>query len=415
MNNIDIYRNTALSRAVASIIVLFVVGIIVTFFVFESPGDRLGAVLWALAYDVIGCGLGFLFGLPRVIQSNSNDDKTPSNVAYAQLANNSLQQITDWLTKMIVGVGLVQLKNVPEYLDRASRLIADPVNQPMKTAQARALILFFLVSGFFGGYILTRCYLARLFAVWESHNGIEDLDTSDRLAIETPVPATDADFHFSQQAVEAAKKLTDIRLTDLSNSREISLWAKARLIEGDKADAVAGFDKALQDQPNDVQLLLEYGIALARQSKYDQAIRKLDLARANLTPYSPLRIKQSIYDWLIYCNLYISPPDGFTHALTYSREYSANNPPTGSILVDTACAYGQKFAWLKSHKGSAAELAETRTAALQVVRDAVKQGNEWRTRLQQLIRHGDPNKSSDDTDLEVFESDEEFREAVGLA
>src|SRR5438552_4060746 len=64
---------------------------------------------------LLGGGLlGFLFGLPRTVQDVGQRNSTtsglpsePQNVSYH--ANTNLEQISDWLTKILVGVGLTQI------------------------------------------------------------------------------------------------------------------------------------------------------------------------------------------------------------------------------------------------------------------------------------------------------------------
>src|SRR6266498_647278 len=59
---------------------------------------------------MIGGFLGFLFGIPRtgtVIESDVH-------------GNTNLEQISDWLTKILVGVGLTQISEIPTFLEKLS-------------------------------------------------------------------------------------------------------------------------------------------------------------------------------------------------------------------------------------------------------------------------------------------------------
>src|ERR1700756_3592164 len=51
--------------------------------------------------------LGFLFGLPRCIEKAED----PGLLGY--LSNTNLLDVSDWLTKIIVGISLVQIGNLP--------------------------------------------------------------------------------------------------------------------------------------------------------------------------------------------------------------------------------------------------------------------------------------------------------------
>lgn len=80
---------------------------------FADPSYQAAAyriiALWAMAYCAAGFLLGFLFGIPRVLQADAarqpgKDSGLPSD-EYTQRVNTSLEQISDWLTKIILGLG----------------------------------------------------------------------------------------------------------------------------------------------------------------------------------------------------------------------------------------------------------------------------------------------------------------------
>lgn len=94
------------------------------------------AVLWSLACLIAGGFVGFLFGIPRILQSDTAAAPRPVSqpgesgtafetpVASNYRPNTNLDQISDWLTKIIVGLGLVNLQKVPERLSQAAEFIA---------------------------------------------------------------------------------------------------------------------------------------------------------------------------------------------------------------------------------------------------------------------------------------------------
>jgi CheY-like chemotaxis protein len=133
-------------------------------------------ILWSLGCMILGAIIGFLFGIPRVLQQDAvplpvqgagagnPTDPTNSSPAYRQQVNTNLEQISDWLTKIIVGIGLVELRRLPELLKRASVFIANglsPVEQNMSIAGG--IIVYFVIIGFLSGYTVTRIYLAGAF------------------------------------------------------------------------------------------------------------------------------------------------------------------------------------------------------------------------------------------------------------
>ena len=83
---------------------------------------------WAGALTVVGSGLflagastlvgsiiGFLFGVP-VRERNPGVDATGAgNRTIGYRPNTNLEQISDWLTKIIVGIGLVQFPKIAHF------------------------------------------------------------------------------------------------------------------------------------------------------------------------------------------------------------------------------------------------------------------------------------------------------------
>jgi hypothetical protein len=94
----------------------------------------------------IGWAIGFLFGVPRT----ASDDKT---------TNTNLEQISDWLTKVLVGVGLTQLQKIPAQLGLLSNYIAKDYGASGSSVFALSMVLYFSAIGFLTGYLLTRLAL----------------------------------------------------------------------------------------------------------------------------------------------------------------------------------------------------------------------------------------------------------------
>lgn len=142
----------------------------------------------ALAALIIGIFLGFLFGIPRTLSGNApstpqrgrkavRKQTTDGGVA-ADLdldeseaaggpnfgVNTNLEQISDWLTKIMVGVGLTQIGDLP----RATRTLAKALEPgfgeiPGAGTLGVLIVIFFSVCGFLIGYLWTRIYLTKEF------------------------------------------------------------------------------------------------------------------------------------------------------------------------------------------------------------------------------------------------------------
>ena len=163
------------NRALRALMIAMVVGAIgVLLFALQSPSwSKVFSVasvgiMVAGAFLLIGGVLGFLFGIPRTLQqeSSATDQSTvadeTSKVAYQ--ANTNLEQISDWLTKMLVGVGLTQLTAMPEHLNKVALYIADGLGgYPSSPILAMSILLYFSTVGFLFGYLWTRLFLAGAF------------------------------------------------------------------------------------------------------------------------------------------------------------------------------------------------------------------------------------------------------------
>ena len=175
-----------------TIVALIMIGLLVV--VGQPIADRIVSLLLALACLLLGAFAGFLFGIPRVLQADSGpgtstlsatgSQPAPNNPPpYQQQVNTNLEQISDWLTKIIVGLGLVNLYKIPDILRDTSELIARGIASPTKnttvksalnaintnigtaTIFANAIILYFPVLGFLVGYLITRIFLSGVFRV----------------------------------------------------------------------------------------------------------------------------------------------------------------------------------------------------------------------------------------------------------
>ena len=143
------------------------------------------ALLTAAAAFAAGGLLGFLFGIPRSLSSEAapiagrpattTDDATSAQeVALSRTAgsrasrygaNTNLEQISDWLTKILVGVGLVQLGR----LMSAGRELVDGLEPALGGGDFAAgfgvsILVLYAVTGFMAGYLFARVFLGLIFA-----------------------------------------------------------------------------------------------------------------------------------------------------------------------------------------------------------------------------------------------------------
>jgi hypothetical protein len=123
-------------------------------------------LLIAGACFVSGAFTGFLFGIPRIINSSyyRNDKNKSDNVI---VHNDNLVQISDWLTKIIVGIALTEIYKIPTFLNRIGEKISPTINpahinEKSSIIIAIAIVLYFLILGFLAVYFWTRIYFGKI-------------------------------------------------------------------------------------------------------------------------------------------------------------------------------------------------------------------------------------------------------------
>jgi len=113
----------------------------------------LASVLLMIALASLSSGalVGFLFGVPRLVGSSvRTDDRT-----YAD--NTNLEQVADWLTKILIGFGLAQLANIPPALGQLSSVTSDALGEGAAGAPlVGSTVVFFVSVGFLYGYLWSR-------------------------------------------------------------------------------------------------------------------------------------------------------------------------------------------------------------------------------------------------------------------
>lgn len=123
----------------------------------------LTAALLALAALVGGGFLGFLFGIPRSLTSErSTTGNEGATLGRGYLPNSNLEQVSDWLTKILIGVTLVQLGEIPGLVQRLVDYVRGPFGAaPGSTPFILGTLLLYTGGGFLVGYLWSRLYLGR--------------------------------------------------------------------------------------------------------------------------------------------------------------------------------------------------------------------------------------------------------------
>ena len=161
---------------------------------YSFQGDTFNEVCAISSVGIIASGasllaggvLGFLFGIPKTLQEevsaskpseNQQSDQEQEKDPYLKYrTNTNLEQISDWLTKMLVGVGLTQLYIIPGKLQQLIEYLGKGlVDSPYNQAFALAVLMYFIAIGFLFGYLWTRLFFTR--ALLEADRKAIDLIT----------------------------------------------------------------------------------------------------------------------------------------------------------------------------------------------------------------------------------------------
>jgi len=120
---------------------------------------------------IVGVLFGFIFGIPRSLaspaaavaqQAAMGGERDPSQLNV--LANTNLEQISDWLTKVLVGVGLTQLTQFPRRIVVAHNLLQNWLGISSGGVIGLAILAAFGCGGFVWAYFESRTSLMQVFS-----------------------------------------------------------------------------------------------------------------------------------------------------------------------------------------------------------------------------------------------------------
>jgi hypothetical protein len=151
------------------VLLALVVGLVALFGFAASRADfRIAmavGLLLAGAALAVGALTGFVFGIPRAVLDASPVAKEVTDASSYYTVNTNLEQISDWLTKIIVGVGLTQIGSIPGKLMSLAEYTASAFGPPPVPASlVAAALVYFAIVGFLASYLWTRLLLTSEFS-----------------------------------------------------------------------------------------------------------------------------------------------------------------------------------------------------------------------------------------------------------
>jgi len=394
-----------------------------------------------LAAMSLGGLFGFLFGIPKTglgapapaKPEDANGGVRPSKPNGR--VNTNLEEVSDWLTKLILGAGLTQIGALWTLFIELSRRIGERgLAEPnFGGVVAGGLILYGIIVGFLSGYILTRLYLSNVFLLADSFDAHEDVEKAlGNAFVPPPPPPPPSSATISGGGANPPP-------SPLSPSVAPSVAAQVSAVPVEEIKDVENLIKAARihwslGKPENLHKSLEaYRLALAREpargdvrAEYAQRLierrRYADAADALTRALRDMRAagaaKETIVETaraLAFAQLYLPKPESFEKALATIEEIARD--PSFVLDVDwqikRLSANGQKLRHLWSTL-SKDDRDALRKLILDDIRDVLEKNPRLKPYLQGLIEPLKRPPGSVDDDLEALRGDNELRALVGL-
>lgn len=310
----------------------------------------------------LGVFIGFLFGIPKSRQQPATASNQPLELTQP---NTNLEQVSDWLTKLLIGVGLTQLTKLPVKLQSIADYLAHSIAAGSDGASGviAAILVYFSIAGFLWGFLVTRLILEPELDRQPNPQAVS------RLANARP-PATDVDNVDEHDAAE----LLRFPPSQLSDPEQLIAWGRAKLVR-DPAKAIPVLGRALAEVPDDRRAI----------------------------------------DNLVFASLYAAAPSGFMRAIELARKVleapgHRDTTADADLLAYLACAYGQQYQWERGQVASTGKLTSIRDSAVDAIKRAIALEPQWRATLHRLAF---PAANSREDDLAVLAQDTDLKPLLG--
>lgn len=283
--------------------------------------------------------------MPKVGQTttktNSDNSSKPLSdqpnrgaIPYQLRVNTNLEDISDWLTKILVGATLTQLVKVPGLIRAAAEYMSNGATVAAYPSFSASVILYFSSLGFLSGYVLTRTFFSRAFGRADQPipPSISSVDVQ-LLQSASIALGSQADVPTRQAIQQVARRSSRVAITDVLSGSEAAAVAKAAIITGDTDRALQAAKVGLSKAPDDPQSHLNYAITLYNANPNDPRIAdELEKARKLVRPDLDPRTAEDIYNSIIYRALFLPPPQGFSKAIEYGESFVKELTPLFGLI-----------------------------------------------------------------------------------
>jgi hypothetical protein len=150
------------------------------------------AIVSVFAAAAVGSLIGFLFGIPK---SRTDGTGATQGEGGSFRPNTNLEQVSDWLTKIIVGIGLVQFRELGAVLYDFGSAVGDGIRDPSTppgsaTTFAIALLVGSALMAFLINYMWTTTRLYDVFTRGNIYRATGDRAAGPTQGGQVPSPGT---------------------------------------------------------------------------------------------------------------------------------------------------------------------------------------------------------------------------------
>lgn len=343
---------------------------------------------------ILAALLGFMLAVPR-------GALTPDGSRGRQRAGTQLEQVSDWMLKVLLGAALVSFNRWPDIGERLADMLALGEPRYLGAGLGELIACYFAAFGVVAGYASARIHFMSVRD--RAPFVITALEALQRVGIS---PHGRPRSSLTLEELEAVEAFGRIPVSKLHRSYDERQWAKAQLVApgGDLREAAAVYRRLLKLE-KDPQLSFELAAVERRlEAGPADAIGRVELQEQGTDHSTPAAINR------MFNALYEPAPGGFEDAIAIGEDLvlRVSDASTWAYL---ACAYGQRYRYELGQDGAGGSASSPETArerALFCIKQAVElDAARWRPALRSFW---DPSavRFDGDDDLTVFYGDPQF-------
>jgi hypothetical protein len=284
-------------------------------------------LLIGLASSTAGGLLGFLFGLPRQSGARASDGSARTDITSPTATSSPpsrrdyelsghLTEVADWLTKIIVGIGLVEARAIYTAFSGLTGAISSELfgGRVGSSLVVPAVMVASAMLGFFFAYLLAQLFLSSMVA--EAANALETAARTvtavrgefEQYARNLRPGGTSGSGIPTAEQRRLAERMRNVPLEQVTSTEDKLTWARARVASNDYVEAAKAYNQVWSalSSPYD---LFEAALTLVKAGTPEDAVDPLQKAIANVPSNPPLQEHKRIVFSFVWHML--SEPGGY--------------------------------------------------------------------------------------------------------